>query len=52
MSAATPPMNVAAGVDAQNPWPGLSPFTEGMQAYFFGRDEEAEQLFRLVNARR
>src|SRR5512132_4283301 len=38
----------ARAVDAQNPWPGLSAFTEEQQAYFFGRDEEAGEVLRRV----
>src|SRR5687767_1335730 len=36
-------------VDAQNPWLGLHAFTEELQDYFYGRDEEADELFRRVN---
>lgn len=35
-------------VDAHNPWPGLAAFTEDLAAYFCGRTEEAEDLFRRV----
>lgn len=35
-------------VDADNPWPGLSAFTEDLEAYFCGRSEETEDLFRRV----
>ena len=35
-------------VDADNPWPGLSAFTEDLEAYFCGRIEETEDLFRRV----
>ncbi|MGH7944229.1 MAG: hypothetical protein ACREF9_04375 [Opitutaceae bacterium] len=35
-------------VDADNPWPGLSAFTEDLEAYFCGRTEETEDLFRRV----
>jgi tetratricopeptide (TPR) repeat protein len=30
------------------PWPGLDAFTEVLSRYFFGRDSEAEDLFRRV----
>jgi tetratricopeptide (TPR) repeat protein len=30
------------------PWPGLEAFTEALSRYFFGRDSEAEDLFRRV----
>lgn len=36
------------GVDAENPWPGLESFTENDAFFFHGRDQEAEELFRLV----
>jgi len=35
-------------VDARNPWPGLSSFTEESRAYFHGRDEEVGELARRV----
>ena len=35
-------------LDAENPWPGLTPFTEATQAFFHGRDAEAAELFRRV----
>lgn len=38
----------SAGVDEQNPWPGLAPFTEELQEFFFGRTEEADELTRRV----
>src|SRR3954468_13376179 len=38
-----------AGVDAQNPWPGLVAFTEDLRDYFHGRVEEAEDLSRRVD---
>ncbi|MFO0908574.1 MAG: DUF2610 domain-containing protein [Isosphaeraceae bacterium] len=39
----------SSGVDAQNPWPGLVAFSEDLQAYFHGRDDEAEELLRRVD---
>ena len=33
-------------LDADNPWPGLMPFTEATQAFFHGRDAEAAELLR------
>jgi WD40 repeat protein/uncharacterized protein YeeX (DUF496 family) len=36
------------GVDTQNPWPGLVAFTEELQKYFHGRDEETDELLRRV----
>jgi WD40 repeat protein len=38
----------AAGVDSQNPWPGLAPFTEAESSHFHGRDEEIRTLLRLI----
>lgn len=38
-----------AGVDAQNPWPGLVAFSEDLRDYFHGRAEEAEDLLRRVD---
>ncbi|MEO6929947.1 MAG: hypothetical protein ABI190_12355, partial [Casimicrobiaceae bacterium] len=35
-------------IDAEHPWLGLASFTEGMQAYFFGRDAEVAELARRV----
>jgi WD40 repeat protein len=50
MSVAKPLFARAAesGVNAENPWPGLAPFTEDLSRYFFGRDEEINHLFRLL----
>ena len=41
-----------APLDAQNPWPGLASFGEGDQAYFRGREREADELARLVRRER
>lgn len=35
-------------LDAQNPWPGLAPYDETGQRFFKGRDDDAEELLRLV----
>jgi hypothetical protein len=35
-------------LDAENPWPGLWPFTEDSEAYFNGRSAETAELARLV----
>jgi hypothetical protein len=35
-------------LDAENPWPGLMPFSETTQAFFHGRDIETAELFRRV----
>ncbi len=37
-----------ASIDPEHPWLGLASFTEEMQAYFFGRDEEVAELARRV----
>ena len=33
--------DLSRSLDAENPWPGLMPFTEATQAFFHGRDTEA-----------
>ena len=35
-------------IDPQNPWPGLVPYAEEHAAFFFGREDEAEELIRRV----
>ena len=47
LSAASTP----SGVDEQNPWLGLVPFTEDLRAFFHGRADEADELFRRVRRR-
>ncbi|HEY6348282.1 MAG TPA: hypothetical protein VI636_02620, partial [Candidatus Angelobacter sp.] len=39
-------------LDSQNPWPGLTAFTERQQGYFFGRKDESDELFRCVKRER
>ncbi len=39
-------------IDAEQPWPGLLPFTEQAQAFFHGRDEEARELLRGIKRAR
>ena len=39
-------------LDADNPWPGLMPFTEATQAFFHGRDSEAAELLRRARRQR
>src|SRR5580704_8796751 len=39
-------------LDSQNPWPGLPAFTEQQQDFFFGREQEAHDLFRCVKRER
>ena len=38
----------SATIDPQNPWLGLSSYTEESRANFHGRDEEAAELARRV----
>src|SRR6516165_6674130 len=38
----------ASVVDTARPWPGLDAFTEVLSPFFFGRDAEADELFRRV----
>jgi len=45
-SSATPASS--ATIDPQNPWLGLSSYTEESRANFHGRDEEAAELARRV----
>ena len=40
--------SASPAVDAANPWPGLSTFTEAQRAFFHGRDEEARELARRI----
>ena len=35
-------------VNADNPWLGLAPYTEGTRRFFFGRDAEIRELFLRV----
>jgi tetratricopeptide (TPR) repeat protein len=45
-----PAVDPAGGpaIDPENPWLGLSSYTEETKAYFHGRDEEAAELARRV----
>ncbi len=47
MSTSTQPPNVASATP-ENPWLGLRFFEESDQRFFFGREREVAQLFRLV----
>ncbi len=40
-----------SGVDAENPWPGLVAFTEELQQFFYGREDEADELLRRVGGK-
>ena len=44
--------DLTRSLDAENPWPGLMPFTEATQAFFHGRDAEAAELLRRVRRER
>lgn len=35
-------------LDEQNPWPGLATYDEGASDFFFGREDEIEELLRLI----
>jgi hypothetical protein len=48
MASAFPAEAERGVVDDRNPYAGLQSFTEQDASYFFGREREAEQLFRLV----
>jgi WD domain, G-beta repeat len=47
-STVVPGVGPGVTLNADNPWPGLLPFHEADSAYFEGRREETEDLFRLV----
>ena len=45
----TPPdLSASVTIDPENPWLGLSSYSEETRAYFHGRDEEAAELARRV----
>ena len=50
-AARTEPPVAMTAVDPENPWLGLSSYTEETRAYFHGRDEEAAELARRVQRR-
>jgi hypothetical protein len=35
-------------LNKQNPWPGLATYDEGASDFFFGREDEVEELLRLI----
>lgn len=35
-------------VDAENPWPGLAAFREADHGFFYGRENEVEEILRLI----
>ena len=48
MNHATPELASELSIDPENPWLGLSSYSEETRAYFHGRDEEAAELARRV----
>jgi tetratricopeptide (TPR) repeat protein len=44
--------DLTRGLDAENPWPGLMPFSEATRAFFHGRDAEVAELLRRVRRER
>ena len=47
-----PEMAEQLRLDSENPWPGLTAFTEGQQEFFYGRKEETGELFRCLKRER
>ncbi len=39
-------------LDSQNPWPGLTAFTESQHKFFYGREQESHELFSCVKRER
>jgi hypothetical protein len=48
MSSGQDDIAASIAIDPENPWLGLSSYTEETRAYFHGRDEEAAELARRV----
>jgi hypothetical protein len=48
MSSNPDDLAASVAIDPENPWLGLSSYTEETRAYFHGRDEEAAELARRV----
>jgi len=42
------PPTIDPVVDSDRPWPGLFPFKEEQHNYYFGRDDEIDELFQCV----
>ena len=42
------PILLSSAVDDQNPWLGLTSFTEETRGFFHGREEEGAELARRV----
>ncbi len=51
MSVAAPTRDPVVVVDRDNPYPGLHAFTESDAGFFYGRNHEGAELFRLVKRR-
>jgi hypothetical protein len=45
-------LSVELRLDAQNPWPGLTAFTEKQHEFFYGREQESHELFSCVKRER
>src|SRR5512145_2182316 len=48
MKTVQPDIATETTIDPQNPWLGLSSYSEATRAYFHGRDDEAAELARRV----
>src|SRR5512135_3789344 len=48
MKSSTPEITTAISIDPENPWLGLSSYSEETRSYFHGRDGEAAELARRV----
>ena len=48
MKPGTPEITTAVSIDPENPWLGLSSYSEETRGYFHGRDDEAAELARRV----
>lgn len=42
------PSESSSNLNAYTPWPGLAAYDEASSAFFFGRQDEADELFRLI----
>lgn len=40
--------NQSLQLNAQNPWPGLATYDETASSFFYGREEETQELLRLI----
>ncbi len=46
------PVSQELRLDSQNPWPGLTAFTEKQHEFFYGREQESHDLFSCVKRER